>query len=600
MQKTNFKEFYKKNSNRITIILWVVFILWKIPFLNKGIDYTDTGFSMENYENVFFGNGIESIGVFLTTLIGGLIYKLLPAYHLLVYRVLHWLFGLITAFFAYKLFKRYLDKNLILVLLLGLALVTKGGEAMFSYYPVTACLLMASLLLLHNGLVDSKKSKMLFAGLLSGINVFVRLPNVLFLAMALGIIYYGWIQKYTKKDVFKLVLYYALGVLIALLCIAPIICLVMGSEGLIESLMGYVRLALGQTQDTVENVLGIQEKSGHSLTAIIKTLCLQCAKTVVSVVVFVAPAVIIVQLANLILKRLCKKDNCFVMKYKKIILALFFITVAFLIKDKISATIFLVIGLGSLFLSLILLIKLHKKNPEIEFLLFTNLIMGCCSVFGSDLGFNRLGILGNFIILTAYISVKYLVKIEQSSKYIKIAGKKCLSLAFMFVIISAYIVGVFCKLPAAYCDSEYSELKYSVDSQIKIFRGMKTSEKRVSQLEEYYEVMSKRELQSYETAIFGYFPLGFTIGSQSNYFEDIQPCIDYPSVSVESLLKVINEKREKDIKPLIVVSYVNQIQRGDDHFTSDAKMAVLEYMLEQYEYEIYYESENFIVYKPVE
>ena len=129
---------------------------------------------------------------------------------------------------------------------------------------------------------------------------------------------------------------------------------------------------------------------------------------------------------------------------------------------------------------------------------------------------------------------------------------------------------------------------------------MKTSEERASQLEEYYDVMSADELEDYEAVIFGYFPLGFTIVNHTNYFEDVQPCIDYPSVSVESLLRVMNEKQEDNIKPLIVVSYVNQLQRGDDHFTSDAKEAVLEYMLELNEYETYYESENFLVYKPVE
>ena len=596
MNSIRLKEYYKKHSNIIHIILWIIFICWKIPFLNRGIDYTDTGFSMENYENVFFGNGIDSIGVFLTTYIGGLLFKLLPAYHLLVYRVLHWMIGLLSAFLAYRLFKRYLDKNLIMVLLLGLVFSSKGGEALFSYYPVTICLLIASLLLLHNGLVDNKKAKIFFAGLLSGVNIFARLPNLLFVVMALGIIYYGWMKKQDKKDVFRLVLLYASGVLTAVICFIPLIIAVMGADSLIDSLMGYVNLALGMTSNKVENVLGIQEKSGHSLTAIIKTLCIQGARAVVSFALYILPVVLVAEVVGWLVKKFCKAGNV-VLKYKNIALAVYFIVMAFIIKGKVVGTLFFIIGLGSLLLSLIMLVKVHKKNHEYGLLFLLNLVIGCCSVFGSDLGFSRLGILSNFIILTACLAVKTLAHTDDGEAKIH---QITLKHTAVYVLVCAYIVGIFCKLPVSYCDGDFSELDYSVNSEIRILRGMKTSEQRASQLEEYYDVMSADELEDYEAVIFGYFPLGFTIVNHTNYFEDVQPCIDYPSVSVESLLRVMNEKQEDNIKPLIVVSYVNQLQRGDDHFTSDAKEAVLEYMLELNEYETYYESENFLVYKPVE
>ena len=86
-------------------------------------------------------------------------------------------------------------------------------------------------------------------------------------------------------------------------------------------------------------------------------------------------------------------------------------------------------------------------------------------------------------------------------------------------------------------------------------------------------------MENTEVAVFGYFPLGFNISEQKDYFESVMPCVDYPRVSVERLLGVIQEKQDQGIKPVIVISYVNQIQRGDDHFTSEAKMAVLDYML---------------------
>ena len=70
-------------------LLFALIVLVRIPFLNKGIDYTDTGYNIEKYKNVFYGNGISDIGMFYTDLIGGLIYYLLPEGQLLVYRILH-------------------------------------------------------------------------------------------------------------------------------------------------------------------------------------------------------------------------------------------------------------------------------------------------------------------------------------------------------------------------------------------------------------------------------------------------------------------------------------------------------------------------------
>lgn len=125
MSKQTIKEFYNKYSTWITIMLWIVICLWRIPFINKGIDYTDTGYSLENYKNAFGSEGIRGIGTFITNVIGGAIYKWLPAYQLLVMRVLHWMIGLLSIYLAYCLFKKYLDKNLILFILLGIFLSSK-------------------------------------------------------------------------------------------------------------------------------------------------------------------------------------------------------------------------------------------------------------------------------------------------------------------------------------------------------------------------------------------------------------------------------------------------------------------------------------------
>ena len=86
------------------------------------------------------------------------------------------------------------------------------------------------------------------------------------------------------------------------------------------------------------------------------------------------------------------------------------------------------------------------------------------------------------------------------------------------------------------------------------------------------------------------------IGPQRDYFESVQPCVDYPAVSVESLLGAIQEK--PDVYPVLVMSHVNRLQRGDDHDTSEAKVAVFEYMLTRTDYTCVLDDEYFTIYIP--
>lgn len=597
MNNIKVKGLYKQYSVIITICLWIIFIIWKIPFLNKGIDYTDTGFNMENYKNVFFGEGITDIGLVLTNLIGGIIYKLLPAYQLLVYRILHWIIGILTAFFAYQIFKRYLDKNLILVLLIGLSLATKGGESIYSYYPMTSLVLILALMFLHTGLVDKKNSKLVIAGIISGINILFRLTNLIYLAMVLLIIFYGWINGYSKKETIKTAFLYVAGAAGAFICIIPLLFFILGPENLINSFMSYVREFLGIVDKNVVNHLAIEEKSGHSLSAEIKTLGQQGISSITVMICCFVPVVILWELIRTFIKRVVDFKNNFLME---IVFAVYSIVVLFVLKNKISGTVFLILAIGSLCFSFAFLLKSKKIKSEYALLFASTFLMGCCSVIGSDLGFRRISIIQSYAVLSIALGVQLIMTCTSlNNKYFKIAKNFVKSFSIFFIT-SLYVVGIFCMMSQSYLDADYGELKYSVNPELTVLKGMKTSKIRSEQLNEYYEIMRKPELQNTEVAVFGYFPLGFNISEQKDYFESVMPCVDYPRVSVERLLGVIQEKQDQGIKPVIVISYVNQIQRGDDHFTSEAKMAVLDYMLSLNEYEVYHESNNFKIYAPID
>ena len=431
MNNIKVKGLYKQYSGIITICLWIIFIIWKIPFLNKGIDYTDTGFNMENYKNVFFGEGITDIGLVLTNLIGGIIYKLLPAYQLLVYRILHWIIGILTAFFAYQIFKRYLDKNLILVLLIGLSLATKGGESIYSYYPMTSLVLILALMFLHTGLVDKKNSKLVTAGIISGINILFRLTNLIYLAMVLLIIFYGWINGYSKKETIKTAFLYVAGAAGAFICIIPLLFFILGPENLINSFMSYVREFLGIVDKNVVNHLAIEEKSGHSLSAEIKTLGQQGISSITVMICCFVPVVILWELIRTFIKRVVDFKNNFLME---IVFAVYSIVVLFVLKNKISGTVFLILAIGSLCFSFAFLLKSKKIKSEYALLFASTFLMGCCSVIGSDLGFRRISIIQSYAVLSIALGVQLIMTCTSlNNKYFKIAKNFVKSFSIFFI-----------------------------------------------------------------------------------------------------------------------------------------------------------------------
>ncbi len=587
------------NNRYITVFLWVLLIIWRIPFINKGIDYLDTGFSMENYRNVFSGEGIQSLGVFFTTLIGGGIYEILPAYQLLVLRVLHWGFGLATTGIAYLIFRRYLNTNLLLVILLIINISSKGGEMLFNYYSMTSLFLMMAIYFLLKGIREEKNVYILIAGVVSGINMFMRLTNLLYFSMSLMIIWYG---IYTKKDTKKIIRSfgsYVLGCIAAVLAVLPVLIATLGLQTLVESFMGYVNLALGRTSNDVVNVLGVQEKSGHSLIAEIKTIGLQGIRSIWAIIKCFIPFILIEELVQIFVRKCVEKKNSYISRGTFLVIA---IISACLFSKHIYPVKTYLLGLYAIVISICVGIRFRKSVCEKSTVLILGVLISACSVFGSDRGLGRLSIVMLYLAPALVMAIQMLL-IENKDllvlKRLKISAKFC-EKAEVYLFIGILISGILIGLPKVYNDADYSDLLYEVNEEIYTLRGMKTSQVRAEEINELYEVMNTEEIKNEEVAVFGYFPLAFSIIENTDYFESVQPGIDWPAVSVESLLKVINKKQEKGVVPVIVVSYVNAIQNNEEHFTTEAKEAVLEYMLSLNTYKKYIDNEYYTIYVPAE
>lgn len=587
-------------------LLFALIVLVRIPFLNKGIDYTDTGYNIEKYKNVFYGNGISDIGMFYTDLIGGLIYYLLPEGQLLVYRILHWMIWLATACVGYQLFKNLVKPVYYWLFMLALA-TQVGGEMIFSYYPMTQLLLIISVYFLYSGLTKQKKGSLLISGFISCINIFCRLTNLFYLVMFFAIPWYATKKAYGKKRMYSEMGCYIIGVFIGALVTFGIMLAFMGWNEVAASFIGYVEVALGLSGSRVTNFLGVEEVSGHSLLAEVKMIGLQGLQSIAVFVSFYISILLVTFVMETYMKRRgdeVKKRfvTCGVM------MAVTFAGAA-VFAGKIVSIIPNVMGLGVITLCVFLLFFGKEKDAEISTICLITFLLSIFSVIGTDKGLQRLFLVrtlhvGMLLVLTERVPMYWDAFME--TKAAKVIFRR-IGKDFMrnFVVGFALITGVsilatglFNCMTVAYCDGKYSEMT-STCQDIPLLKGMYTSEIRAAELEEYCELMSAEELQDKEVALFGFFPLGLVIGPQRDYFEAVDPCVDYPRFSVEVLLEAIQEKEEEGIVPVIVLSQVDRIQRGrveGTPITSQAKQAVIDYMLSLHDYSVFAQTDYYTIF----
>jgi len=139
-----------------------------------------------------------------------------------------------------------------------------------------------------------------------GINVFVRLPNLLFLSVIIIIIAYKIWCGSEIKSLAKIVGLFLIGIFSALFIDVSVMISFMGFENVTNSFLGYISLALGQVNPSVENFLEIEEKSGHSLIAEIKTIGFQVFMAIKTFSIYLFPLMLIMEIINLLFIK-CKK-----------------------------------------------------------------------------------------------------------------------------------------------------------------------------------------------------------------------------------------------------------------------------------------------------
>lgn len=203
-----------------------------------GFELLDSGFHLTAYENIFDAPDSVSYNFmyYLTNVIGGIIMKIFPCIGVVGFRIVGALFVDCAILLIFLCLRK--DIPVIHLLFGGVLVVLSYIQIPYSFNNgICSCFLyVCAILVLYKGLVNEKVTLILLGGIIVGINIFSRIPNLLAVGLVLITLFHRYIENGKLNYDWRSTLFFVLGVLIGITSIAIMIVLLGHQHAFIETL----------------------------------------------------------------------------------------------------------------------------------------------------------------------------------------------------------------------------------------------------------------------------------------------------------------------------------------------------------------------------
>lgn len=180
----------------------LILLLFPLIKINQGIDLTDTPYSLGNYRFFAGSQGVWVMATFLSNVAGFLLTKLPLGGTLLGMKLYTSLLVSAMALFGYRFFKTKMPP---FIAFLGemAAIGFCWCPTAILYNYLTYLLFLAGAVFLFRGLAGARPVWLFLAGICLGLNVSVRVPNVLEAVLIVAVWYYGARKKKSFESIAK-------------------------------------------------------------------------------------------------------------------------------------------------------------------------------------------------------------------------------------------------------------------------------------------------------------------------------------------------------------------------------------------------------------
>lgn len=193
----------KEKAKKIAYILFLIILaVYPLRHIWLGVEVTDGGYSAGNYRFMGDMNPMWLFATYLANVTGHFLTKLPGGDMLIGLRCYTALFISMTAVFLYLFFTKAVrmeKETAFFGGLLAISLCWCPTTILYNY--MTYFFFDTAIVVLYLGLVREKRALLFCAGVLLGMNVLVRFPNLTEAALILSLWYYGWLQRKRIKDI---------------------------------------------------------------------------------------------------------------------------------------------------------------------------------------------------------------------------------------------------------------------------------------------------------------------------------------------------------------------------------------------------------------
>jgi hypothetical protein len=192
----------KPNSTRMSIWLGLAAFAWSMLFVWQGLDFTDMGYWLTGYQQLYTHPDTVWALCWLSSFIGHWIGLALGG-GVLAYRLGYVMLVTASAIVAYRLLAFQFGYSRILAAMVLLTVCSSRvfGGNWVGYNELTALFYLTGAALLFFGLVGNRKLLVVLAGVVLGANTFIRFPNVLGITLVAAVWLQAWVCRWSLRDV---------------------------------------------------------------------------------------------------------------------------------------------------------------------------------------------------------------------------------------------------------------------------------------------------------------------------------------------------------------------------------------------------------------
>ncbi|MBO5083171.1 MAG: hypothetical protein J6C06_11260 [Lachnospiraceae bacterium] len=561
------------------LLTWIcAIILALLPFLhvNSGVEFTDTGYSLGNYQHFAQAEGTWALATFLSNVTGWLL-TMLPFGNTMlgmqVYCNAILSFLLILSFI--KLQEYFPARYVFIGEILAWALCWCPRVILYNY--LTYLFLTLGCIFLLKAVKSQKKKYFFIAGIILGINLFVRFSNLTHVALIVVVIYDAILRKKKVRSALQSVGLCIGGYLTAVLAVLGGIAVFYGGSEyftMIQSLF-----AMKDTEST------------YSLASMI----IEPLRAYWDQLKWLWVFLVAIAIGTLIYK-FCKKP---VIKYMfstaflagLLAIVLYYYKIAVFWRNyndyhcfRFWAVGFIVFGLG-----LAAYIIFSRKTRQIEKLLASMVIV---IIAITPLGSNNAlyPVYNNLFIVAPFIfaeGMKYIGSNKAESMW---PAKLGLAVMCFFLMLQSLLFG----WTFTFRDAGFTTGINTTITQNRVLKGMRTTSERARQIEELSAYVYENDLCGREVLLYGEIP--FVV-----YALEMPSALSSSWADLDTVLnrgEMQAEMEALESEPVIIIAadrYEDLLNNPD---TDNEKALLISEYLQTYDYEETFRNDKFVVYLP--